>query len=170
MPIEYAAVRAIHKPWGVSDLKPWSDIDGARDAVGECGSSGPTITLPFLRCCSSYCSRAGPCPSRSIGRHLRPRDGVAERQERGMVHHLGETVRADRRWPEAPGDATGIAGGDRERLDRGAGSMASSCGRRCHLRPSPPPAHFQCQAIQSLPHPGKGSCDLSCRKITASPT
>lgn len=41
MPIEYAAVRAIHKPWGVSDLKPWSDIDGARDAVGECGSSEP---------------------------------------------------------------------------------------------------------------------------------
>jgi mannose-6-phosphate isomerase len=35
MPIEHASVRVIHKPWGVSDLKPWSDIDGAVDAVGE---------------------------------------------------------------------------------------------------------------------------------------
>ena len=35
MPIEHASVRAIHKPWGVSDLQPWSDIDGTRDAVGE---------------------------------------------------------------------------------------------------------------------------------------
>jgi mannose-6-phosphate isomerase len=35
MPIEHASVRVIHKPWGVSDLKPWSDIDGACDAVGE---------------------------------------------------------------------------------------------------------------------------------------
>jgi mannose-6-phosphate isomerase len=35
MPIEHASVRAMHKPWGVSDLQPWSDIDGAGDAVGE---------------------------------------------------------------------------------------------------------------------------------------
>jgi mannose-6-phosphate isomerase len=25
----------MHKPWGVSDLQPWSDIDGTADAVGE---------------------------------------------------------------------------------------------------------------------------------------
>jgi mannose-6-phosphate isomerase len=35
MPIERAAVQAIHKPWGVGDLRPWSDIDGTADAVGE---------------------------------------------------------------------------------------------------------------------------------------
>jgi mannose-6-phosphate isomerase len=35
MPIEHASVRAIHKPWGVSDLRPWSSIDGTGDAVGE---------------------------------------------------------------------------------------------------------------------------------------
>jgi mannose-6-phosphate isomerase len=35
MPIEHASVRAIHKPWGVSDLQPWSGADGTRDAVGE---------------------------------------------------------------------------------------------------------------------------------------
>jgi len=35
MPIEHASVRAMRKPWGVSDLQPWSDIDGTGDAVGE---------------------------------------------------------------------------------------------------------------------------------------
>jgi len=35
MPIEHASVRAMHKPWGVSDLQPWSSIDGTVDAVGE---------------------------------------------------------------------------------------------------------------------------------------
>jgi mannose-6-phosphate isomerase len=35
MPIEHASVRAMPKPWGVSDLQPWSSIDGAGDAVGE---------------------------------------------------------------------------------------------------------------------------------------
>jgi mannose-6-phosphate isomerase len=35
MPTEYASVRVVHKPWGVSDLQPWSSIDGTGDAVGE---------------------------------------------------------------------------------------------------------------------------------------
>jgi len=35
MPIEHAAVRVVHKPWGASDLRPWSSIDGTNNAVGE---------------------------------------------------------------------------------------------------------------------------------------
>lgn len=35
MPIEQASVRVVRKPWGVSDLQPWSGIDGTNDAVGE---------------------------------------------------------------------------------------------------------------------------------------
>ena len=35
MPTEHASVRVVHKPWGVSDLQPWSSIDGTGDAVGE---------------------------------------------------------------------------------------------------------------------------------------
>ena len=35
MPTEHAAVRVVHKPWGVGDLQPWSNIDGSGDAVGE---------------------------------------------------------------------------------------------------------------------------------------
>jgi mannose-6-phosphate isomerase len=33
--IERASVRAVHKPWGRSDLRPWSQSDGTGDAVGE---------------------------------------------------------------------------------------------------------------------------------------
>jgi len=35
MPVEHASVRVVHKPWGVSDLQPWSSIHGTGDAVGE---------------------------------------------------------------------------------------------------------------------------------------
>lgn len=35
MAIEQACVRVVHKPWGSSDLRPWSCVDGSQDAVGE---------------------------------------------------------------------------------------------------------------------------------------
>jgi mannose-6-phosphate isomerase len=35
MPIEKASVRVVHKPWGVRDLEPWTNIDVGDDAVGE---------------------------------------------------------------------------------------------------------------------------------------
>ena len=35
MPTELAAVRVVHKPWGVRDLQPWSSLDGSSDAIGE---------------------------------------------------------------------------------------------------------------------------------------
>ncbi len=35
MPTEHAAVRVVHKPWGVADLQPWSSIDGSGAAVDE---------------------------------------------------------------------------------------------------------------------------------------
>jgi mannose-6-phosphate isomerase len=35
MPTELAAVRVVHKPWGMRDLHPWSSLDGSADAIGE---------------------------------------------------------------------------------------------------------------------------------------
>lgn len=35
MPTELAAVRVVHKPWGVHDLQPWSSLGGSGDAIGE---------------------------------------------------------------------------------------------------------------------------------------
>lgn len=55
MPIEHAAVRVVHKPWGVCDLRPWSGLDGTNDPVGELwferaegGASGPALRLKLL--------------------------------------------------------------------------------------------------------------------------
>lgn len=50
MATEQAAVRVVHKPWGVDDLQPWSHVDGSSDAVGElwfdrAGKDAPTPTL-----------------------------------------------------------------------------------------------------------------------------
>jgi mannose-6-phosphate isomerase len=46
MAIEHAAVQAVRKPWGVSDLRPWSDIDGSDGAVGELWFHRPSQTAP----------------------------------------------------------------------------------------------------------------------------
>src|SRR5664279_4787440 len=35
MAIEHACVRVVHKPWGNSDLQPFSDVDGSVEPVGE---------------------------------------------------------------------------------------------------------------------------------------
>src|SRR5947199_7603334 len=55
MHIEHAAVRVVHKPWGVNDLRPWSSIDATNDAVGELwferadkNASSPALLLKLL--------------------------------------------------------------------------------------------------------------------------
>ena len=35
MAIEHALTQIVRKPWGLTDLHPWSSIDGSGDAVGE---------------------------------------------------------------------------------------------------------------------------------------
>ena len=35
MAIEHASVQVVRKPWGVTDLHPWSGTDGSDDAIGE---------------------------------------------------------------------------------------------------------------------------------------
>lgn len=55
MHIEYAGARVVHKPWGVGDLRPWSGIDCAGDAVGELcferadkSAAAPALLLKLL--------------------------------------------------------------------------------------------------------------------------
>lgn len=55
MPIEHASVRVVHKPWGVSDLRPWSSYDGRGNAAGELwferadkNASSPALLLKLL--------------------------------------------------------------------------------------------------------------------------
>jgi mannose-6-phosphate isomerase len=47
MPTERASIRVVHKPWGVSDLQPWSSIDGTDDAVGELWFERADKNAPF---------------------------------------------------------------------------------------------------------------------------
>ena len=35
MAIEHASVQVAHKPWGVADLRPWSNINVSSGPVGE---------------------------------------------------------------------------------------------------------------------------------------
>jgi mannose-6-phosphate isomerase len=46
MAIEHASVQAVRKPWGVTDLRPWSDLDGSGGAVGELWFCRPDQTAP----------------------------------------------------------------------------------------------------------------------------
>jgi mannose-6-phosphate isomerase len=55
MAIEHASVQVVRKPWGVSDLHPWSNIDGSGDKVGELwfqrpdeNASVPALLLKLL--------------------------------------------------------------------------------------------------------------------------
>jgi mannose-6-phosphate isomerase len=53
MPTELAAVRAVHKPWGVRDLQPWSSLEASTDAIGElwferAGTHNPALLLKLL--------------------------------------------------------------------------------------------------------------------------
>ena len=50
MPVEHTSVRAVRKPWGVSDLQPWSSIDGTVDAVDQAfGAFQHAMQNPFSR-------------------------------------------------------------------------------------------------------------------------
>jgi mannose-6-phosphate isomerase len=46
MAIEHASVQVVRKPWGVTDLRPWSDIDVSGGAVGELWFQRPNQTAP----------------------------------------------------------------------------------------------------------------------------
>ena len=46
MAIEHASVQVVRKPWGVTDLRPWSNIDNSDGAVGELWFLRPKQTAP----------------------------------------------------------------------------------------------------------------------------
>jgi mannose-6-phosphate isomerase len=46
MAIEHASSGAVHKPWGSTNLRPWSDLDHGGDAVGEIWFRRADTTAP----------------------------------------------------------------------------------------------------------------------------
>ena len=134
MPIEHASVRVVHKPWGVSDLQPWSSIDGTGDAVGELwferadkNAPVPALLLKLL------------FTSEPLSIQVHPDDTFARAM--GMPNGKSEAWYIISAKPDAQ---IGVGLKHRvtpqelrasisERLDRRTGSMASGCERRCHL-------------------------------------
>ena len=47
MAIEHSSVQVVRKPWGVADLRPWSDIDGSGDSIGELWFQRTDKTTPI---------------------------------------------------------------------------------------------------------------------------
>jgi len=46
MAVEHATVQVVRKPWGVADLRPWSEVDGSGSAVGELWFQRPDQAAP----------------------------------------------------------------------------------------------------------------------------
>jgi mannose-6-phosphate isomerase len=46
MAVEHACVRVVRKPWGVADLRSWSDVDGSGGAVRELWFQRPDQAAP----------------------------------------------------------------------------------------------------------------------------
>src|SRR6266436_1772980 len=56
--IEHARAHTVPKPWGIVDLRPWSNACPDGSAIGEIRYERPVARLQILRYCSSCCSRA----------------------------------------------------------------------------------------------------------------
>ena len=119
MPIEHASVRAVHKPWGVSDLQPWSSIDGTGDAVGELWFERADKNAPIPALLLKLLFTSEP-----LSIQVHPDDTFARAM--GMPNGKSEAWYIISAKPGAqigvglkrPDHATGIAGVDHERLDR----------------------------------------------------
>ena len=66
MAIEHAGMRVVDKPWGSTDLRPWSDIRHDGVAIGELWFQRADRTRPIRRFFSNCCSRRSRCRSRFI--------------------------------------------------------------------------------------------------------
>ena len=136
MPIEHASVRVVHKPWGVSDLQPWSSIDGSGDAVGELWFERADKHAPIPALLLKLLFTSEP-----LSIQVHPDDTFARAM--GMPNGKSEAWYILSAKPgaqigvglEASDNATGITRIDQGRFDRRTGSMASSRERRRHLHP-----------------------------------
>ena len=179
MPTEHAAVRVVHKPWGVGDLQPWSSIDGSGDAVGElwferADKNAPTPALLLKLLFTSEPLSIQVHPDDTFARAMGMPNGKSE----AWYILSAQPGRADRRWAEAPGNAAGIA-----RVDPGtARSPNSFNGARLPKAtsssslpaPSTPSAPASCLPKFSSTATRHSACSTmagsaNCTKTTASP-
>ena len=136
MPIEQASVRVVHKPWGVSDLQPWSSIDGTGDAVGELWFERADKNAPIPALLLKLLFTSEP-----LSIQVHPDDTFARAM--GMPNGKSEAWYIISAEPDAqigvglkrritPQELRDV---DQGRLDRRTGPMASGRERRRHLHP-----------------------------------
>ena len=99
MVVERASAHLLPKPWGVLDLRPWSDARHDGGAIGEIHYERPISRRRIRRSCSSCCSPTSRFPSRFIPtmrwrtrwacRAARPKPGTSSSAAPGAQVALG---------------------------------------------------------------------------------
>ena len=87
MTIEHACMQVVHKPWGSTDLRPWSELKGEGMPIGEllfqrAGTTAPPpallLKLLFTNEALSIQVHPDDAFAQSIGmRMARPRPGIS---------------------------------------------------------------------------------------------
>ena len=136
MAIEHACMRVVRKPWGSTDLRPWSEIRQDGVAIGELWFQRPDMNAPELDPAPQVAVHQGTAVDPgSPGRCLRAIDRFGAWQDRGLVHPFRNARRQNCRRAETAAHDPAIAGLDRGRLDFGLGSMTPRPEGRRHFRP-----------------------------------
>ena len=126
MTIELARVEIKQKPWGSTNLLPWSDTSTDGKPVGELWFQRTDATAPDTALLLKLLFTTEP-----LSIQVHPDDafaqsiGLANGKTEAWYILVGQTGRPDRPRPEAHAVLVPIAIGDRGRLDRRYGAMAS---------------------------------------------
>jgi hypothetical protein len=87
MAIEHACMRVVRKPWGSTDLRPWSEIRHDGGAIGELWFQRPDMNAPDPTLLLKLLFTKEPLSIQgSRGRCLRAIDRFGAWQDRGLVH------------------------------------------------------------------------------------
>ena len=137
MAIEHACMRAVRKPWGSIDLRPWSNMRNDGVAIGELWFQRPDINAPDPALLLKLLFTTEP-----LSIQVHPDDAFA--QSIGLEHGKTEAWYILSATPgakiasraEAAAHDSAIADLDRGRFDFGPRSMAPRLEGRRHFRPS----------------------------------
>ncbi len=150
MTIEHACMQVVHKPWGSTDLRPWSELQGEGIPIGELWFQRDRRDRSAPRTPAKVAvHERGAVHPGSPGRRLCAIDRYGARQDRGLVYTFRGARRQSCRRTEGATYRCAIASVHRGRVDCGPGSMAPGpAGRR----------RFRARRHNSCHRSGTGDC------------
>ena len=167
MAIEHASVQVVRKPWGVTDLRPWSDIDVSGGAVGELWFHRPDQTAPVSALLLKLLFTSEP-----LSIQVHPDDAFARsiglpngKTEAWYILSALPDARVARRI-ETASQSGRIARVDQGRLDRRSRSMAAGH-RKAMLSLCPPARSTPSARASCLPKSSSAATRHSVCSITA---